>query len=98
MCGCPLPLTSSRKGRRSITTVSTPWRGPGARMADSFDDLRDLYQEVILDHGRRPRHAHKPESFDASAKGDNPMCGDRIEVWVKYAPDGTIGDAGFQAR
>ena len=59
-------------------------------MSDSFDDLRDLYQEVILDHGRRPRHARRLESFDASAKGDNPMCGDRIEVWVKYAPDGRL--------
>jgi nitrogen fixation NifU-like protein len=59
-------------------------------VTDSFDDLRDLYQEVILDHGRRPRHARRLESFDATAEGDNPMCGDRIEVWVKYAPDGTI--------
>ena len=66
--------------------------------SDTFDDLRDLYQEVILDHGRRPRHAKRLESFDATAKGDNPMCGDRIEVWVKYAPDGTIADTGFQAR
>ena len=62
-------------------------------MTDSFDDLRDLYQEVILDHGRRPRHARRLESFDATAEGDN-----RIEVWVKYAPDGTIADTGFQAR
>ena len=68
------------------------------QVTDTFDDLRDLYQEVILDHGRRPRHARRLESFDATAKGDNPMCGDRIEVWVKYAPDGTIADTGFQAR
>lgn len=66
--------------------------------ADTFDDLRDLYQEVILDHGRHPRHAHRLESFDASAKGDNPMCGDRIQVWVKYGPDSTIADTGFEAR
>jgi nitrogen fixation NifU-like protein len=66
--------------------------------ADTFDDLRDLYQEVILDHGRHPRHARRLESFDASAKGDNPMCGDRIQVWVKYGPDSTIEDTGFEAR
>lgn len=66
--------------------------------ADTFDDLRDLYQEVILDHGRHPRHARRLESFDASAKGDNPMCGDRIQVWVKYGPDSTIADTGFEAR
>src|ERR1700748_1071547 len=81
------------------------WEGVGGRgsrkyrtMTDTFDDLRDLYQEVILDHGRRPRHARRLESFDATAKGDNPMCGDRIEVWVNYAPDGTIADTGFEAR
>ena len=67
-------------------------------MTDTFDDLRDLYQEVILDHGRHPRHAQRLETFDATAKGDNPMCGDRIQVWVKYAPDGTIADTGFEAR
>src|ERR1700752_677507 len=66
--------------------------------ADAFDDLRDLYQEVILDHGRHPRHAHRLESLDATAKGDNPMCGDRIQVWVKRAPDGSIADPGFEAR
>jgi nitrogen fixation protein NifU and related proteins len=65
---------------------------------DTFDDLRDLYQEVILDHGRHPRHARRLESFDASAKGDNPMCGDRIQVWVQYGPDSTIADTGFEAR
>ncbi len=63
-----------------------------------FDDLRDLYQEVILDHGRRPRHATRPAAFDASAKGDNPMCGDRVEVFVRRGADGTIADLGFEAR
>ena len=38
-----------------------------------FDDLRDLYQEVILDHSRRPRHAVRMENFDSTAKGDNPI-------------------------
>jgi len=66
--------------------------------ADTFDDLRDLYQEVILDHGRHPRHAHALASFDASAKGDNPMCGDRVQVWVKFAPDRSIAETGFDAR
>ena len=63
-----------------------------------FDDLRDLYQEVILDHGRRPRHAKRLDDFDATAKGDNPMCGDRVQLWLKYAPDGTIAQTGFEAR
>lgn len=67
-------------------------------MSGTFDDLRDLYQEVILDHGRRPRHAGRMTEFDATAKGDNPLCGDRIQVWVKYAPDGSIADTKFEAR
>ncbi len=64
----------------------------------SFDDVRDLYQEVILDRGRRPRHAHRLAAFDATAKGDNPMCGDRVEVWLKLDPAGAITDMGFVAR
>ena len=64
----------------------------------SFDEVRDLYQEVILDHGRRPRHGHRLDSFDASARGDNPMCGDRIELWVKSGPGDTISEVGFEAR
>jgi nitrogen fixation NifU-like protein len=63
-----------------------------------FDDLRDLYQEVILDHGRRPRNARRLAEFDATAKGDNPMCGDRIQVWLKYGADGRIAETGFEAR
>jgi nitrogen fixation protein NifU and related proteins len=64
---------------------------------DSFDDLRDLYQEVILDHGRRPRFAQRLDVFDATAKGDNPMCGDRVQVWVKLDA-GAISRVGFEAR
>jgi nitrogen fixation NifU-like protein len=64
---------------------------------DSFDDLRDLYQEVILDHGRRPRHAVRLDDFDATAKGDNPMCGDRVQVWLK-CDAGAITRVGFEAR
>ncbi|MGD0434118.1 MAG: Fe-S cluster assembly sulfur transfer protein SufU, partial [Acetobacteraceae bacterium] len=62
------------------------------------DDVRDLYQEVILDHGRKPRHGHRLAAYDVTAKGDNPMCGDRVEVFVKMAPDGTIAETGFEAR
>ncbi|MCU1294487.1 MAG: system NifU family Fe-S cluster assembly protein [Bryobacterales bacterium] len=65
--------------------------------ADNFADLRDLYQEVILDHGRRPRHARRLESFDRNARGDNPMCGDRIQIWVKMSGE-KIGNVGFEAR
>jgi nitrogen fixation protein NifU and related proteins len=64
---------------------------------DSFNDLRDLYQEVILDHGRHPRHANRLEEFDATAKGDNPMCGDRVQIWLRLDTN-KIGKIGFEAR
>ena len=64
----------------------------------SFDELRDLYQDVILDHGRRPRHGQRLTAYDATAKGDNPMCGDRVEVWVKLGAGGKIAATGFEAR
>jgi nitrogen fixation protein NifU and related proteins len=62
-----------------------------------FDEVRDLYQQVILDHGRNPKHMHRLEPFDRAAKGDNPMCGDRVEVRVRLA-DGRVAQAGFEAR
>ena len=63
-----------------------------------FDDLRDLYQEVILDHGRKPRNFRRLEQPDRTARGDNPMCGDRIELFLKLGADGGIADAAFQGR
>jgi nitrogen fixation NifU-like protein len=62
-----------------------------------FEDLRDLYQDVIMDHGRKPRHGRKLDVFDAQAKGDNPMCGDRVTVFVR-SDRGTVADIGFEAR
>jgi nitrogen fixation NifU-like protein len=63
-----------------------------------FDDLRNLYQEVILDHGRKPRNFRRLEDADRHGRGDNPMCGDRMELWVKLAPDGRLADVAFQGR
>jgi nitrogen fixation NifU-like protein len=62
-----------------------------------FDDLRDLYQEVILDHGRRPRNFRRLDSPDRAARGDNPMCGDRLALELRMAGE-TIADAAFQGR
>ncbi len=63
-----------------------------------FDDLRDLYQEVILDHGRKPRNFRRLEGAARVARGDNPLCGDRMELFVDLSPDGRIADAAFQGR
>lgn len=78
--------------------MSTGGANPSGQTTGLFDDLRDLYQEVILDHGRKPRNFRRLEDADATARGDNPMCGDRIELFIKRAPDGIIADAAFQGR
>ena len=43
-----------------------------------MDDLRDLYQEIILDHGKAPRNFRHPEDANHESYGHNPMCGDRV--------------------
>ena len=63
-----------------------------------LDELRELYQEVILDHGRRPRNHRHPEDANCEAKGDNPICGDRITVYLTLDGDGVIRDAAFEGR
>ncbi len=63
-----------------------------------FDDLRDLYQETILERSRHPRHGKRPAAFDATARGNNPMCGDRCQVFVRRDSDGRIAEIGFEAR
>ncbi len=57
-------------------------------------ELGDLYQEVILDHNRRPRNFREPEGTNRKAQGWNPLCGDRVTVYLKVE-DGVIRDAGF---
>jgi nitrogen fixation protein NifU and related proteins len=57
-------------------------------------DLRELYQEVILDHYKRPRNFGVLEDANRKAEGHNPLCGDRIRVFVKVS-DGVIRDVAF---
>ena len=59
-----------------------------------MDDLRDLYQEVILDHGRRPRNFGVLEGA-RRAEGHNPLCGDRVTVFVRVEGD-RVADVAFQ--
>ena len=60
------------------------------------DDLRDLYQDLILDHGKRPRNFRVPDGANHEAMGHNPLCGDRLIVYVTVGADGVIADAAFQ--
>jgi len=57
-------------------------------------DLRELYQEVILDHHKKPRNFRKPEGANKQAEGFNPLCGDKISLYLKIE-DGIVRDAGF---
>jgi len=58
-------------------------------------DLADLYQQTILDHNRNPRNFRRLESANRRAEGNNPLCGDRIQLYVQV--DGEkISDIGFQ--
>ncbi len=58
--------------------------------------LDDLYQEVILDHNKRPRNFSKLEGATASAHGHNPLCGDDYEVYLSVSGDGVIQKVTFQ--
>jgi len=57
-------------------------------------DLQDLYQEVILDHNKRPRNFRTIEDAH-KAEGYNPLCGDRVTVYLRLE-DGRVADASFQ--
>ncbi len=63
-----------------------------------LDDLRDLYQEVILDHGKRPRNLRKPDDATCHADGVNPLCGDHVTVYLTIDDANVIRDAAFEGR
>ena len=63
-----------------------------------IDDLRDLYQEVILDHGRHPRNRRLLQGANHLAHGENPLCGDKLTVFVKQNDQGVIEDVSFEGQ
>jgi nitrogen fixation NifU-like protein len=60
-----------------------------------MSELRDLYQELVLDHGQRPRNFRRPARWSHHAEGFNPLCGDRITVFVDLDAE-RIVDLGFE--
>ncbi len=59
-------------------------------------DLKELYQEIILDHGKNPRNLRKTENFNKDAKGHNPLCGDKVHVFLKIDEKKNISDISFE--
>lgn len=62
-----------------------------------MSDLRDLYQEVIVDHSKRPRNYGKPAAVHRHADGDNPLCGDTVTVYLTVE-GGKVTDVRFEGR
>ena len=59
-------------------------------------DLKDLYQQLILDHGKNPRNLGKTENFNKDAKGHNPLCGDNVHVYLKLNDQRKVEDISFE--
>jgi nitrogen fixation NifU-like protein len=57
--------------------------------------VQDLYQEVILDHSKKPRNFHKLEGANCQAEGYNPLCGDKVKIYLKVQ-NGRVAEASFQ--
>ena len=59
-------------------------------------NLKELYQEIILEHGKNPRNLRKTENFNKEAKGHNPLCGDKVHVYLKLNENKKIEDISFE--
>ena len=60
-----------------------------------MSELQELYQEILIDHNNRPRNFRKLEGANHSSEGYNPLCGDRITIYLRVEDD-VIADVGFQ--
>lgn len=63
-----------------------------------MSNLRDLYQEVILDHNKKPRNFGTLEDANKHAHGDNPLCGDKYDITVLVDDEGVIQDVAFSGQ
>ena len=61
-------------------------------------DLKDLYQEIILDHGKNPRNLGKFDNYNKDAKGHNPLCGDKVHVYLKLDESKKVEDISFEGQ
>ena len=61
-------------------------------------DIKELYQEIVLDHGKNPRNKSKCQGFNKDAKGHNPLCGDKVHVFLKLNNEKKIEDISFEGE
>ena len=61
-------------------------------------DLKDLYQEIILDHGKNPRTLGTFDNYNKDAKGNNPLCGDNVHVYLRLNENKKVEDIAFEGH
>tara|TARA_B100002052_G_scaffold279009_1_gene285880 strand:- start:610 stop:1083 length:474 start_codon:yes stop_codon:yes gene_type:complete len=61
-------------------------------------NLKELYQEIILEHGKNPRNLRKTDNFNKDAKGHNPLCGDKVHVYLKLDQNKKVEDISFEGQ
>ena len=61
-------------------------------------DIKELYQEIVLDHGKNPRNKNKCKGFNKDAKGHNPLCGDKVHVFLRLNDDKKVEDISFEGE
>ena len=59
-------------------------------------NIKELYQEIILEHGKNPRNLRKTDNFNKDAKGYNPLCGDKVHIYLKLNEIKKVEDASFE--
>jgi nitrogen fixation NifU-like protein len=59
-------------------------------------NIKELYQEIILEHGKNPKNLRKTDNFNKDAKGNNPLCGDNVHVYLKLNEKKKIEDISFE--
>ena len=59
-------------------------------------NLKELYQEIILDHGKNPHNLKKIENFNKDAKGHNPLCGDKVHIYLKLNDNQKVDEVSFE--
>ena len=61
-------------------------------------NLKELYQEIILDHGKNPRNLGKFNNYNKDAKGHNPLCGDKVHIYLKLNEKKKVEDISFEGE